>query len=128
MPSKGMEMLDTLVSVGDTSKFLDLWVVDRSGMAFLKRVRRRLAGYTAAEEVNGEYYFGTDFTSRPNFIVALGSGEKFFFPDKAHKLRADIFHGFFNRYIAAISKDLEALTGRRKRLRLRHSHPAVRLL
>jgi hypothetical protein len=102
-----------LVSVGDTSKFLDLWVVDRGGMALLKRVRRRLAGYTAAEEVNGEYYFGTDFTSRPNFIEALGSEEKFFFPDKAYKLRADIFRGFFNRYIAAISKDLEVLTGRR---------------
>jgi hypothetical protein len=102
-----------LVSVGDTSKFLDLWVVDRSGMALVKRVKRRLAGYTAAEEVNGEYYFGTDFTSRPNFIEALGSGEKFFFPDKAYKLRADIFRGFFNRYIAAISKDLEVLTGRR---------------
>ena len=102
-----------LVSTGDTDKFLDLWVLSSGRMSFVRRLKHRFAGYTAAIELNGEYFFGTDFTSRPNFIERLGSTEKYFFPKEAYKLRADIFQGFFNRYIAAISKDLEVLSGRR---------------
>jgi hypothetical protein len=100
------------VSTGDTRKFLDLWTVSRGGMSFTRRLRQRLAGFTAAVEVNGDYFFGSDFSSRPNFIETLG-GRRYFFPEKAYKLRADLFYAFFDRYIAAINKELDVLGGRR---------------
>jgi hypothetical protein len=81
-------------------------------MCFSRRLRQRLAGFTAAVEVKGEYFFGSDFSSRPNFIETLG-GRKYFFPEKAYRLRADLFCVFFERYIAAINRDLEVLGGRR---------------
>ena len=105
---------DFLVCTGDTCKFLDLWSTGRDTVSFVKRLSKYLAGFTAAVRVNGEYYFGTDFSSRPNFIETL-QGTKYFFPQKAYRLYVTAFHAFHDRYIIAINNEL-VVTGGRKTL------------
>jgi hypothetical protein len=101
-----------LVSTGEAQKVLDLWVANHGEVRFVRRLRRRLAGYTAAVEVNGECYFGSDFSLRPNFIETLG-GAKYFFPQKAYKLHASVFYPLFDRYIVSVNKELDPSGGRR---------------
>ena len=96
---------EILVATGDSRKLLDLWVVADHKLSFVKRIRRNFAGYTAAININGGYYFGTDFSSRPNYIETL-EGEKYFFPQKAYKMSTLTFHSFLGRYIVAISGDM----------------------
>lgn len=103
-----------LVATGDADKLLDLWVLSHGGIRFVRRVRKYLAGFTAAVEVNGEYFFGSDFSNRPNFIETLG-GAKYFFPEKAYKLHAAAFFAYLDRYIVAINRQLD-LSGGRKTL------------
>lgn len=101
-----------LVSTGDTRKFLDLWSAGNGKMNFVRRVSKRLAGFTATATVNGQHYFGTDFSSRPNFITTL-EGKKFFFPEKAYKLYANGFQVFFDRFIVSINTELRMVGGRK---------------
>jgi hypothetical protein len=101
-----------LVSTGDSRKFLDLWVVEGGKLSFVTRLRSRLAGYTAAAKVNGEYYFGTDFSGRPNFICTLG-GAQYFFPEKAYNLHVTAFHAYLDRFLVSINRELEVV-GERK--------------
>jgi hypothetical protein len=103
-----------LVSTGDTCKFLDLWRLIDGRLTFIQRLRNRLAGYTAAARVSGEYYFGTDFSGRPNYIETLGRS-KYFFPNKANRLYVAAFKIFFDRYIVAINTEL-GVVGERKTL------------
>jgi hypothetical protein len=101
-----------LVATGDTSKFLDLWSAANGRISFVKRLDQHLAGFTAAVRINGEYYFGTDFSSRPNFIRTLG-GTKYFFPKKAYRLHVTHFYAFFDRYIASMNTELTIAGGRK---------------
>jgi hypothetical protein len=101
-----------LVATGDSKKFLDLWEVRDGELHFIRRVRRHLAGFTAAVQVHGEYYFGTDFSSRPNYIMTL-HGAKYFFPPRAYNLFVTGFHVFLDRYIVAVNNELMAAGGRR---------------
>jgi hypothetical protein len=103
---------ELLVSTGDTRKFLDLWSASNRGLSFVRRLRKRLAGFTAAAAVNGKYYFGTDFSDRPNFIWTL-EGKKFFFPMKAYKLYANAFQVFGDRFIVSINTELDVAGGRK---------------
>jgi hypothetical protein len=101
-----------LVATGDGPKMLDLWRAGGEGLHFVRRLQKRLAGYTAAAEVGGEYYFGSDFSGRPNFIAALGGG-RYFFPAKAYLMHAAAFHVLFDRYIVSVNKELNMSGGRR---------------
>ncbi|HZA97832.1 MAG TPA: hypothetical protein VE399_03585, partial [Gemmatimonadales bacterium] len=65
-----------LVATGDAKEFLDLWSTEYGQVRFVRRLRRNLAGFTAAIQVDGQYYFGTDFSSRPNYITTF-QGTKF---------------------------------------------------
>jgi hypothetical protein len=101
-----------LVSTGDRKKLLDLWVINEDELRFERRLRSHLAGYTAVAEVNGRYYFGTDFSGRPNYIEVLGGG-RYFFPQQAYRLHAATFHVVLDRYIVSVNKELEPSGGRR---------------
>lgn len=103
-----------LVSTGDSSKFLDLWIISHEKVSFVRRLKKRLAGFTAAVKVNGEYYFGTDFSSRANCIATL-HGKRYFFPQKAYKRHVTDFYAFFDRYIVSINGEL-AVVGRSRTL------------
>lgn len=101
-----------LVATGDSSKFLDQWVVRAGELHFVRRLSKWLAGYTAAVEINGEYYFGTDFSSRPNWIQTL-SGCRYFFPEKAYRLNVNEFQVMLNRYLLAVNSELKVVGGRK---------------
>jgi hypothetical protein len=101
-----------LVATGDTKKFLDVWTIKTGAPRFVRRLRRWVAGFTAAVKVNGQYYFGTDFSSRPNYIATL-SGSKYFFPEKAYRMYVTAFHVFFDRFIVSVNHELRVVGGRK---------------
>jgi hypothetical protein len=101
-----------LVATGDGHKYLDLWASSGDEVRFVRTVTKRLAGFTAAAEVGGEYYFGSDFSGRPNFISVLG-GPRYFFPRKAYLMHTAAFHVVFDRYLASVNKELNISGGRR---------------
>lgn len=98
------------VTTGDTDKFLDLWVLRKGQLMFVKTLKKRLAGYTAITNIGNIYYFGTDFSSRPNYIEKL-DGKKFFFPEKAYNRHVTSFQQHLGRYILSINKDLSVFGG-----------------
>jgi len=101
-----------LVTTGDGTKVLDLWCSEEGGISFVRRLRTHLAGFTAAARVGGEYYFGSDFSSRPNFIETL-EGAKYFFPAKAYRRFVTAFYICFDRYIVSVNSDLGSVGGGR---------------
>jgi hypothetical protein len=101
-----------LVSTGDSRKFLDLWTARGGEVDFVRRISKHLAGFTAAITVNGECYFGTDFSGRPNWIETL-RGAKYFFPQKAYRLHVTDFQAVLDRYILAINTELVVVGGRK---------------
>ena len=99
-----------LVGTGDGAKVLDLWGTAGGELRFSRRLRRSLAGYTAAVKVSGEYYFGTDFSGRPNFITTM-DGAKYFFPPKAYRRFVAAFFVVADRYIVSVNRDLDSAGG-----------------
>jgi hypothetical protein len=99
-----------LVATGDGAKVLDLWGTTGGEVRFSRRLRRNLAGYTAAVNVNGDYYFGTDFGGRPNFITTM-DGAKYFFPPKAYRRFVSAFFVVSDRYIVSVNRDLDSAGG-----------------
>jgi hypothetical protein len=105
-------MGEFLVATGDGHKSLDLWTCSGNEVRFVRTMTKRLAGFTAAAEVGGEYYFGSDFSGRPNFITVLG-GPRYFFPKKAYLMHVAAFHVLFDRYLVSVNKELNVSGGRR---------------
>jgi hypothetical protein len=106
---------DLIVTVGDTAKYLDLWSVDVSGIAFKERKKQYLAGHTAIVKLGGEYYCGSDFSSRPNYIESFDEnyeGEKYFFPQKANRKFVLRFLPYLDRYIFSLNTEITSLGGR----------------
>jgi hypothetical protein len=101
-----------LVATGDTKKVLDLWTTQDGQIRFVRRLKTHLAGFTAAIRVSGEFYFGTDFSSRPNYITTLG-GTKYFFPRKAYRLYVTAFYVYLDRYIVSVNNQLQVVGGRK---------------
>jgi hypothetical protein len=101
-----------LVATGDGAKVLDLWVECCGKLQFVRRLRKYLAGFTAVARVKGEYYFGSDFSGRPNFIETL-QGARYFFPAKAYKLFVTAFFVFRDRYIVSVNNELRISGGRK---------------
>lgn len=99
-----------LVSTGDSRKVLDLWSGSGDVPRYARRLRKRLAGYTAAVRVNGEIYFGTDFSGRPNYIETL-SGFKFPFPEPAYRRYVVTLRILENRYIVCLNADVDWTKG-----------------
>jgi len=97
-----------LVTTGDAAKYLDQWELKDGRLTFIKRLKKSLSGYTAIVCVNGDTFWGTDFSSRPNYIER-SDGKRFFFPQKAYRMYVVAFHECFNRYILSINKDIHQL-------------------
>ena len=101
-----------LISTGDSRKFLDLWSADDGRLNFVKRIKKHLAGYTASVRINNQYYFGTDFSNRPNYIATL-DGKKYFFPKMAYTQFVEAFYSFSDRYIVSINEDMPHFENRK---------------
>jgi len=99
-----------LISTGDSKKLLDLWTIVDGKIRFTKRIKKYIAGYTAAIKVNGKLFLGTDFSNRPNYIETL-KGEKYFFPKKAYKQYVVTFYSLLNRYIVSINAEMVPFGG-----------------
>ncbi len=98
------------ITTGDTARALDLWRLREGRLEFQRRLKSRMAGYTAIMEAGGRCYFGTDFSSRPNYIETLG-GLKYFFPQKAYKMYVLSFRQYQDRYLLSINRRISALGG-----------------
>lgn len=92
------------VSTGDGKKYTDKWNIRDNTIQFSKRLRKRNAGFTASASINGEFFFGTDFSSRPNYIETL-SGDKFMYPAPSYKMYVDTMQVLENRYIISLNKE-----------------------
>jgi hypothetical protein len=101
-----------LVTTGDGSKRLDLWFAGRAELKFVRALRKRLAGFTAVVRVRGEYYFGTDYSGRPNYIVTL-AGTKYILPQKAYNQFVTDLYVYLDRYIVVMTTDLKVSGGKR---------------
>lgn len=90
------------VTTGDGSKFLDRWKLISGELVFIARIRKHIAGHTAAVTANGADYFGTDFSSRPNYLETLDR-KLFFFPLVAYKMAVLHMSLLDGRYVVCLS-------------------------
>ncbi len=95
---------ELLITTGDNKKFLDLWTIESDKIKFKKRLMKNFAGFTAVASVNGEHYFGSDFSQRPNYIFRLSDKKKFFFPKEAYTMFVMYLAVLQNRYIISFNK------------------------
>ncbi len=72
-----------LISTGDSSKYLDEFIINENECRLLKRHLKYLGGFTASLAVNGCILMGTDFSGRPNYIFNFETREKYFLPKEA---------------------------------------------
>ena len=105
---------DILVATGDRLKMLEQWSFSHNEaipkLHFKKRIKRFLAGYTAIIQCDDCFYYGTDFSARPNYIET-NKGEKFFFPQPAYTLFVMNFSLYKERYLIVLNSDLGELGG-----------------
>ncbi len=97
-----------IVTTGDGAKLLDHWSVEGRRLRFESRLRKRFAGHTALACLGGQLYGGTDFSARPNYIECL-DGRTFPFPQPAYTKFARSFHVIEDRWLLAISSELDDL-------------------
>ncbi len=107
-----------LVATGDRLKVLDLWTINNpdkeknkviskeNHWVFSQRLIRFLAGYTAMKRINGDFYFGTDFSSRPNYIE-MENRKKYFFPEPAYMMYVMNFNVYKDRYLMSLNSSLD---------------------
>lgn len=74
---------------------------------------RCFGGFTAAATVGAEVYLGSDFSSRPNYLLRLSDHRKFFLPDDAFRRYVYFMEAVDDRYLVVASKDLAILGGAR---------------
>lgn len=99
------------VATGDTDKFLDEWALDEGGLRFVRRILKRLGGFTTVARIDGQTYFGSDFSERPNYIWCLETGRKFFFPEPAYTRYCFLMLTVGDRYIFTFHRGLSRLSG-----------------
>lgn len=103
---------DILINTGDDKKYLDQWTISGTDIAFKKRLVKTFGGFTAAAEVKGEHYFGSDFSKRPNYIYRLSDRKKFFYPEPAFTMFVMYFEVLEDRYILTLSMHIADFGGK----------------
>jgi hypothetical protein len=101
-----------LITIGDTAKYLDSWALTSDGIAFRGRLRRYLAGHTTIQKVRGEFFMGTDFSGRRNYIEVLKTRKKYFFPEIASRMYTIKCKQCEARYVVCLNRELQCLGGR----------------
>lgn len=72
-----------LVSTGDSSKYLDEFVINSQCCQRVKRHFKHLGGFTASIKTEETIYLGTDFPYRPNYLLDHYTKVKYFLPKQA---------------------------------------------
>lgn len=106
--SRGDEIL---VSTGDARKALDLWRLTGEDLVFVKRLRKHSAGFTGATKLGGKLFFGTDFSSRPNWIET--GRKRFPFPRACYRFYVEAMQAVDSRFIVTVNKDKLVSRGRK---------------
>lgn len=101
-----------LVSTGDSKKYLDRWNIVAGRLKFDCRIRRRLAGYTGATILGGVHYFGTDFSSRPNYLETLKC-KKYFYPSPSYNMYVVALFTINDRYVLSLNSEHDFVGKRR---------------
>jgi hypothetical protein len=101
------------VGTGDTHKYLDQYVVEDGRLRFNRRILRRFGGFTACCRIGDKLYLGTDFTSRPNYIYCLETGEIFPFPSRAYTQYCCMMLAIDNKYILSMNLSQPLIEKRR---------------
>ncbi len=94
---------ELLVSTGDARKALDLWRVENGRPVFKKRIRKHSAGYTAAVGAGRDIYFGTDFSSRANWIETL-NGARHPYPCESYRCYVEAMQCMDDRFVVSVNK------------------------
>jgi hypothetical protein len=97
---------NVFISTGDTAKLLDQWKIKERELVFVKRLKKRMAGFTAISKAKNDYFFGTDLSSRPNYIES-SDGNKYFFPVDAYYKHCLTFYPVLGHYIATINTSMD---------------------
>lgn len=92
-----------LVSTGDARKALDLWTLENGWPVFKKRLKKHSAGYTATATAGRETYFGTDFSSRANWIETL-CGRRYPYPCESYRNYVEAMQAIDDRFIVSVNK------------------------
>jgi hypothetical protein len=99
------------VSTGDSARYLDLWRLSADGPVFVRRARRALCGFTTCANLDGDSYFGSDYSGRPNFLYAYKANRRYFFPMPAYLQICRYMTAFRERYLICLNGDLHAFGG-----------------
>lgn len=78
------------ITTGDSAKYLDIYAVGRDRCRFVRRLKRRLAGYTAMAVSDGRLWCGSDFSERANYLLCIEDGKKYYLP--ADSIREYVIH------------------------------------
>jgi hypothetical protein len=97
---------DVFVSTGDAHKYLDRYSIERGDLRFRDRVIRLFGGFTAGCSVRDQLFLGTDFSGRPNYILCLETGRKFWFPRPAYNQQCSLMVPLRDRHIVCINAPL----------------------
>lgn len=102
--------ISILITTGDTVKRLDEWVLCSFNQCFSlkKTLKKRLAGYTSMVAVNNKIFCGTDFSSRPNFIIENNSGKIYWFPKQCSNMYTVDMIAISGNQILCLNKKLAA--------------------
>jgi hypothetical protein len=93
-----------LISTGDSRKCLDQLTLSRGRLPSFRRLRRRMAGFTAMARIGTTVWCGSDFSERANYLLNLETQRKHYLPHAA--VREFIIH------IEACSEGLLVVTRR----------------
>lgn len=102
-----------LVSTGDSKRVLDVWRIADGHLRLERRLMSRLAGFTSVATLGGETYLGTDFSSRPNYLLRLSDRRKFFLPKEAFLKWIWLIEPVENRFLVIGSQALDPIGGAR---------------
>jgi hypothetical protein len=94
------------VTTGDAGKYLDLFTLHDGRIHPQRRLRRILGGFTAACSHDGELWFGSDFTGRPNYLLNFQRRSRFYFPDAAFKQFCDVILPLSPQQLLCINRSL----------------------
>ena len=100
---------NTFVTTGDSTKFVDQYSLNDGVLRLQRRVMRHLGGFSAACVVDGDCWFGSDFSGRPNYLLNFRSRKKHYFPGAAFRQFCDLILPIDNRLLICLNKDLTNL-------------------
>lgn len=100
-----------LIAVGDTAKYLDLIEINENECIIKKRIFKHFGGFTSLLNINGKIWAGTDFSRRPNYIIEIQTGKKYFLPNIAFRQYVLNIQSINDKLLKITTKELNNMKG-----------------